>query len=108
MFVFLPCLACLILAAAVTQLTAVDILVNYFIYPKDGTNPEEVEQITKALESMISQSDIYISVSWYLGTFFWWALMTERQSLAFINDHESVCLQFTISLLFSSYTSEEL
>lgn len=34
---------------------------SHFICPKDGTNPEQAEMITKALEGMISHSDIYIS-----------------------------------------------
>ena len=65
-------------ADVISQATAQDTLFSWFWPPNDGTNAEHVMSITRDLEAVIKPSDIYISASWWLGTFFLHA-MTDAQ-----------------------------
>ena len=64
-------------AEVISQATAQDILFSWFWHPNDGTNAEHVMSITRDLEAVIKPSDIYISASWWLGTFLY--AMTDAQ-----------------------------
>lgn len=81
----------LILAFALDSVLAAEDHFNYVIYPKDGTNQDQVRKITAGLEALIHPILPYISASRYLGTFYWWAPMTSTQAFAaFHNTHRDI------------------
>lgn len=61
----------LILALALNSALAAADRFNYVIYPKDGTNQDQVREITADLEALVHPTYTYISASRYLGTFYW-------------------------------------
>ncbi len=70
---------------------------SFAIYPKDGTNQEQIRAITADLAAVVNPAYTYTSASRYLGTFYWWAPMTLMQASLFLDTHRDSVRQCTSS-----------
>ena len=84
----------LVFAALLTNIVSAEDPKECMIYPKDGTNKDQVATITKDFEALIPDATKrYQSKSDQLGnTLFWWGFLTGSQMTDFQNSHQdSVC-----------------
>ena len=82
----------LLLLIAVVELAASNDLGlrDIAFYPKDRTNQEQDNRITVDLPAIIKPTELFISTSRYLGTFYWWARMTQAHAEVFAAAHPGI------------------